>query len=304
METSHLANIGKVDSDTAEANKERDKKNYKEVYPVSADIRTASPDFSPVLDRWKDIGWALLPEITLSPALNVALDQVLMAQVASGTRPPTLRFWGWGGQAVILGSFQSVRNEVDEVAAREMQVRIVRRMSGGGAMFVQPGLTITYSLYIPDALLQGVSIADSYAVCDSWVVAAFREVGVDAWYAPLNDITSAEGKIGGAAQARRPGVILHHTTIAYEMSAEEMLRVLRIGREKLSDKGIASAAKRVSPLRRQTDLPREQLVAHLITSFRHRFGLSETVLSPNDLEEATRLVTVKYDNDGWTHSLP
>ena len=268
------------------------------------DARTSAFDVIPTLQRWENIGWELLPETPLSPALNVALDQVLMAQVASGSRPPTLRFWGWGGQAVILGSFQSVCNEVDEVEAREMQVKVVRRMSGGGAMFVQPGLTITYSLYIPDTLLQGISIADSYAVCDSWVVTAFRDIGVDAWYAPLNDITSAEGKIGGAAQARRPGVILHHTTIAYEMSAEEMLRVLRIGREKLSDKGIASAAKRVSPLRRQTDMPREQLVEHLIESFRHRFGLSNTVLKPNDLEEAARLVTEKYDNDVWTHSLP
>ena len=127
---------------------------------------------------------------------------------------------------------------------------------------------------------------------------------MDAWYAPLNDITSAEGKIGGAAQARRPGVILHHTTIAYEMSADEMLRVLRIGREKLSDKGIKSAAKRVSPLRRQTDLPREQLVAHLVESFRHRFGLTETTLSASDMEEAKRLVAEKYGNDVWTHSLP
>lgn len=258
----------------------------------------------PVLERWKGMGWQLIGETPLSPALNVALDQALTAQVAAGTRPPTLRFWGWGGQAVIIGSFQSVHNEVDEQAAREMNVAIVRRMSGGGAMFVQPGLTITYSLYIPDALLQGMSIANSYAACDSWVVAAFRELGVDAWYAPLNDITSAEGKIGGAAQARRPGVILHHTTIAYEMSADEMLRVLRIGREKLSDKGIKSAAKRVSPLRRQTDLPRDQLVAHLIESFRHRFGLTDTILSANDLGEAQRLVAEKYGNDVWTYSLP
>src|SRR6266513_2495323 len=77
---------------------------------------------------------------------------------------------------------------------------------------------------------------------------------------PLNDIASAEGKIGGAAQARKPGVVLHHTTIAYEMNPDEMLRVLRIGREKLSDKGIASANKRVSPLRRQTDRSREAIV--------------------------------------------
>ena len=258
----------------------------------------------PRLERWRGAGWQLLNETPLSPALNVALDQTLTAQVGAGTRPPTLRFWGWGGQAIIIGSFQSVRNEVDEQAAQDMGISIVRRMSGGGAMFVQPGLTITYSLYIPDALLQGVTIADSYALCDSWVVQTLRGLGVDAWYAPLNDITSAQGKIGGAAQARRPGVILHHTTIAYEMSADEMLRVLRIGREKLSDKGIKSAAKRVSPLRRQTDLPREQLVTALAESFRGRFGLTDTALTVQDLADAEQLVYDKYGSDLWTHSLP
>ena len=269
--------------------------------PVPAPI---SLDVTPMLERWKGAGWQLLPEVPLSPAMNVALDEVLLGQVQRSEIPPTLRFWGWGRQAVILGSFQSVRNEVDEQAAQEMGIAIVRRMSGGGAMLVQPGLTITYSLYIPDGLLQGVSIADSYAVCDQWAVAAFRSAGINAWYAPLNDITSAEGKIGGAAQARRPGAILHHTTIAYEMNPDEMLRVLRIGRTKLSDKGIASAAKRVSPLRRQTDLLREQLVARLTEGFRNDFGLTPSALSAEDILAAEQLVQTKYGMDAWTHSLP
>src|SRR5262249_9819339 len=166
-------------------------------------------------------------------------------QVAAGLRPPTLRFWGWASQAVVIGRFQSVRNEVDLEAAGEMGVEVVRRMSGGGAMFVQPGRTITYSLYLPPALVDGLSIRDSYELCDRWVVEAFRALGVNAWYIPLNDITSPEGKIGGAAQARRPNVILHHTTIAYEMSSAEMMRVLRLGRERISNKGTPSAAKQV-----------------------------------------------------------
>ncbi len=257
-----------------------------------------------ITDRWRNAGWELLPEASLSPVMNVALDEALLQQVGKGLRPPTLRFWGWASQAVILGSFQSVRNEVDELAAREMGVDIVRRMSGGGAMFVQPGATITYSLYAPEDLVRGVSIADSYAAFDSWVVEGFQELGVQAYYAPLNDIASPEGKIGGAAQARRPGMVLHHTTIAYEMSSDEMLRLLRIGREKLSDKGIVSAAKRVSPLRRQTDLPRTEIVAHLIAHFRQRFGLTESVLTAEELASAETLVANKYGTEKWLRSLP
>ena len=52
--------------------------------------------------------------------------------------------------------------------------------------------------------------------------------------------------------------MLHHVTMAYDIDADKMLDVLRIGREKLSDKGIKSARKRVDPLRRQTGMPRRR----------------------------------------------
>jgi lipoate-protein ligase A len=261
-----------------------------------------------IIDRavasWRGLGWELLREEPLAPALNVALDEVLTRRVGAGERPPTLRFWSWAAPAVIIGRFQSVRNEVDEDEAAARGVTIVRRMSGGGAMFVQPDATITYSIYLPEQHVEGLSFAESYAACDSWVVAVLRDLGVDAWYAPLNDIASAEGKIGGAAQARRARAVLHHTTISYQMDTDEMARILRIGREKLSDKGIASAAKRVSPLRRQTDLARPAIVEALIAGFRERFGLADGTLSPDERAAATALVSDQYATDRWTHDLP
>jgi lipoate---protein ligase len=256
------------------------------------------------LDHWRNAGWELIGETPHSPALNLALDEVLTRGVAEGRRAPTLRFWGWDAQAVVLGRFQSVRNEVDMDAAREMDLNVVRRMSGGGAMFVQPDRTITYSLYMPEQLVAGWSIKDSYEACDRWAVESIRELGVNAWYVPLNDITGPQGKIGGAAQARKPRMVLHHTTIAYDLDNDEMRRVLRLGREKLSDKGISSAVKKVSPLRAQIDLPRDAIVAHLIEGFRRRFGLSEGAVSEEEMTEAARLLRERYGTREWTYDLP
>lgn len=270
---------------------------------ATANARTQA-DLLVARERWAGLGWQLLPEELMSPAHNVAFDSVLLGEVGAGRRPPTLRFWSWSAQAVILGRFQSLKNEVDLDEAAARGVTVVRRTSGGGAMFVQPEATITYSLYLPDRYAEGLSFADSYAALDSWVVAGLRDLGVDAWYVPLNDITSAEGKIGGAAQARRNRAVLHHTTISYEMNTDEMARVLRIGREKLSDKGIASAAKRVSPLRRQTDLPRAAIRDHLIATFRANFGLEESRLTDSERAEADRLVREQFATETWTHDLP
>jgi len=261
---------------------------------------------------WRDLPWRLIPERPLPAAVNVALDEVLTDRVAAwaGWRagpfadhpasPPTLRFWRWTEPAVIIGRCQSVANEVDRAAAAEMGVRVVRRMTGGGAMFLQPHGAITYSLYLPEAAVAGLSIRQSYEVCEAWVVCGLRELGVDAHHVPINDIACWEGKIGGAAQARRGGVVLHHTTMAYDMDPGEMVRVLRIGREKLKDKAVPSARKRVSPLVRQTGLAREAIVAHLFESFRRRFGGTAGELTADELAAAESLAGEKYGQPGWT----
>lgn len=251
------------------------------------------------LKRWKEFTWRVIPESALPPALNVALDEVLTNGQAAGGAP-TLRFWRWSEPAVIVGRCQSVLNEVDEAAAAAMGVRIVRRMTGGGAMFLQPHGAITYSIHLPEAALAGLTLRQSYEVCDAWVVRALRDLGVDAHHVPINDIACGEGKIGGAAQARRGGAVLHHTTMAYDMDPGEMVRVLRIGREKLRDKPVASAARRVSPLVRQTGLGRDDIVSHLLSHFRQQFGGTLQSLAADELNAATELVERKYAHLEWT----
>src|SRR5215218_3196267 len=254
--------------------------------------------------RWQDYDWQLIPQVARPPLMNMALDEVLTLRVGPGERRPTIRIWGWDSRCIVLGRFQSVRNEVNEEAARENGVQLVRRISGGGAMFIEPEGAITYSIYAPEALVQGMNFPESYAFFDAWVVAAVRDLGVDAWYAPLNDITSSGGKIGGAAQARRGGAVLHHTTMAYQMNIPLMLKVLRIGQEKLSDKGITSADKRVGPLSQQTDLSRDVIIERLIGGFRDRYGLIDDVLREDEITEAQRLVTERFGTRDWIYFLP
>lgn len=254
--------------------------------------------------RWKQFDWHLLPAEPLDPVMQTSLDETLTLSVGRGDREPTIRIWNWNGPCVVLGRFQSVRNEVDEDELDAAGFDLVRRISGGGAMFIEPEGAITYSIYAPEEIAQGQSFAESYAFFDSWVIDALRELGVDAWYAPLNDITSSAGKIGGAAQARRGGAILHHTTMAYQMNGPLMSRVLRVGKEKLSDKGVASADKRVAPLRNQTDLDRDVIIHHLIGHFRARFGLQESELTLHERADARKRAEEKFGTHEWTHFLP
>ena len=175
-------------------------------------------------------------------AMQMALDEVLVEKVGAGHRKPTLRIWEWDTPAVVIGRFQSVTNEVDLKNAEKYGFTVVRRISGGGAMFMEAGSVITYSIYAPLDLVQGMSFADSYAFLDEWVITILKSLGIDAFYQPLNDIASAKGKIGGAAEKRlSSGAVLHHVTMSYDLDGDKMVEVLRVGREKLSDKGTTSA---------------------------------------------------------------
>ncbi|EIL94042.1 lipoate--protein ligase family protein [Rhodanobacter spathiphylli] len=249
---------------------------------------------------WRDHDWQLIHTTPQSPTLHMALDDVLTHEVGAGRRAPTLRIWEWASPAVVIGRFQSLRNEVDAEAAQRHGIEVVRRVSGGGAMFIEPGNTITYSIYAPKSLVKDLSFQEAYAFLDEWVLEALAELGIKAWYQPLNDITSEGGKIAGAAQVHRGGAVLHHVTMAYDIDAAKMLDVLRIGREKLSDKGTTSAAKRVDPLRSQTGLPREAVIEHMIATFRRLHGLGDGTLRMDELTQAETLAQSKFGSREWT----
>ncbi|GAA3879228.1 biotin/lipoate A/B protein ligase family protein [Leifsonia kafniensis] len=254
---------------------------------------------------WGDYDWEIVHAPAVSPRMHLALDEVLAAEVGEGRRKPTLRIWEWNESAVVIGSFQSLKNEVDPEGAAKYGFDVVRRISGGGAMMMEKGAVITYSLYVPAELVQGMSFADSYAFLDEWVLEALKSLGIDASYKPLNDITSPTGKIGGAAQKRLgSGAVLHHVTMSYDMDGEVMAQVLRIGREKLSDKGITSAAKRVDPLRSQTGLSRAEIIERMLQTFTTLYQATPGDITPEEYAKAERLVEEKFATEEWLTRVP
>lgn len=231
--------------------------------------------------QWHERWLQLAPEVVLDaprdPQEQMDTDVQWAREVAEGLRKPTMRFWQWSAPCVVIGRFQSLRDEVHEDVAREEGLQVVRRSTGGGAMFIEPGNTITYSLYAPADFAAGIDIAHSYRLCDAWLIHALRGLGLDVRFSGLNDIASQYGKIGGAAQRRFPaprgsadtgggGAILHHVTLAYDIDAEKMGRVLNVSKEKMRDKAVRSAVKRVDPLKRQTGMGRDELVGYLMRS--------------------------------------
>ena len=281
--------------------------------PEDAILLGFSPDAVAVAVRrslalattWTDYDWQIIHGAAYPPVLQMALDQVLSEEVGAGRRQPTLRIWEWNEPGVVIGSFQSVKNEVDLESAKKYGFQVVCRVSGGGAMFMEAGSVITYSIYAPTDLVHGMTFADSYAFLDEWVITALKSLGIDASYQPLNDITSPSGKIGGAAQKRLgTGAVLHHVTMSYDMDGDRMVEVLRIGREKMSDKGTKSANKRVDPLRSQTGLSRAAIIERMEQTFTRLYGATPDDVTPAELERAKQLVVEKFATEEWLYRVP
>lgn len=256
---------------------------------------------------WEDHDWDVILPTEIPIYTQVALDQVLTEDVAAGRTRPAMRLWRWPltDPAVVIGSFQSYSNEVDPEAVARHGIKVARRISGGGAMFMEADNAVTYSLYTPTSLVDGMSFTDSYPFLDAWVMDALQRMSVKAYYEPLNDISTPDGKIGGAAQKRlAAGSMLHHVTMSYDIDAQKMTEVLRIGREKISDKGITSAQSRVDPLRRQTGMARSEIWDVLIETFRERYGATPREVTADELARAEALAANKFMTTKWIQRVP
>lgn len=256
---------------------------------------------------WQDHDWEIILPTEIPIYTQVALDQILTEDVAAGRAQPAMRLWRWpiSDPSVVIGSFQSYSNEVDADAVAKHDIKVVRRISGGGAMFMEADNAVTYSLYTPTSMVDGMSFTDSYPFLDAWVMDALARMQVKAFYEPLNDIATPEGKIGGAAQKRlAAGSMLHHVTMSYDIDAQKMTEVLRIGREKVSDKGIASAQARVDPLRRQTGMARSEIWEVMIDTFAERYAAKTREVTADELARAEALAEEKFMTNDWIHRVP
>lgn len=248
--------------------------------------------------------WRLINEGEHSEAMHHAIDEVLLNRLEDGEMQPTLRFWYRPHTTIPMGRFQAYHDEVEHEYIEDNDIEVVRRITGGGAMFSEPGNVITYSIYIPEDQVNS-DIEESYAELDEFAIKTLRELGADVEYVPLNDIEHEEGKIGGAAQIRKENAVLHHTMMSYDMDTERMLKALRIGKEKVSDKAIKSAEKRVSRISDHIDHSREKVVQNLIEAFMEENGTEweEDSLTEEEISRAKELAENKFSSEEWNQKL-
>lgn len=243
--------------------------------------------------------WRLIELQTNSAALNMALDESVRTHIARGKSLPTIRFFRWQPSAVSIGYFQSVEQEVNQQACKDLGVDVVRRETGGGAVYHDFEGEITYSVIASESIFPK-GITESYLEICGWITRGLSGLGLQSEFKPINDIILNGKKISGNAQTRRNGMLHQHGTILYDLDVEKMFSVLRVGQAKISDKLIASVKERVTSIKDQSNASFEQTYAALKNGFCENKSIKPGAFSDSEMALAQKLATEKFGSREWT----
>lgn len=195
--------------------------------------------------------WRLIIDGPAPAARNMAVDEAMLEAAEAGGAPPTLRLYRWQPPAVSLGYFQEWERAVNEAACREAGVDVVRRPTGGRAVFHHD--EVTYSVVLPPGHpMAGRTVMEGYRRISEALLAGLRRLGIEAELAQPPAVPQGRGrealagacfdaasryelewrgrKIAGSAQVRRAsGAVLQHGSIPLRFDADLTARLLAPG---------------------------------------------------------------------------
>lgn len=228
-------------------------------------------------------------------ASNLALEEALFDSLSADC-PGFFLIWR-NAPAVIVGRHQNTAEEVDAFFCREHGIQIVRRPTGGGAVFHDLGnVNFSFLLWVDKNRLGGF---DEFM---RPMVQALRDLGIDAEFSSRNDITVEGRKVAGTAQRRTGQKMLHHGCLLVDTDPSLLSGALAVDPEKFRSKGVASHRARVANLREflPAGLSREDCVSRIVEAMVRRCADGQGELPPDVLEKAERLAREKYRSWEWT----
>lgn len=236
--------------------------------------------------------WRLLNTEYRNPYKNVAVDEALLTTVERNIVPNTIRLWR-NLNAVVIGRSQSLEAEVSIEACKRHGTSIVRRFTGGGAVYQDRGnlnwTFITRRNHSSMAKMEG--ILGVYRVFSNPIVESIRRSGIKAEFEPPNSIFVADKKISGMAAYIKRESILCHGTLLINTNLSTLTSVLKLMKTK------------VTTLQRElgTLISVASVKKAIITSFEATYGMrvKQGKLSKEESMIIKQLYEKKYATEEW-----
>jgi lipoate---protein ligase len=177
--------------------------------------------------------WRYLPLKTDNAAMNMAIDEAILQARIANEVPNTLRFYRWEPSAVSIGRNQNPENEVYLHAAKQLGMDVVRRISGGGAVYHDFDGEVTYGVIAKTSDLGTADITTVYTKIYGAITDALRLMGVPADFSSGDakncpNLTVAGKKISGSSQTISRGVALQHGTVLVTVDLPKMFELLKL----------------------------------------------------------------------------
>lgn len=234
----------------------------------------------------------LIVNTSTSPPFNLALEEYFLVN----RNEDVIMLWR-NSSSVIIGYNQNAIEEVDVDYVKKHDIPVIRRQSGGGAVFHDLG-NINFSVI---HVLEAGDFSN-YEKFTAPICSFLQQLGVDARLQGRNDLVIDGMKFSGNAQAVKGGRIMHHGTIMYNADVEHLTKALRPRPVKIESKGIKSIRSRVTnvadhlPTKMSADEFFSRLVRYFLTAAE---GITEYRLTAADILAVNRLVEEKYGLWEW-----
>ena len=247
--------------------------------------------------------WRFLDLGIIDPPTSGAVGEAILLARSEKIVPDTLFLYQRDPPACSIGYFQSVENVVDVEECKKLGVDICRRITGGGAIYSDKE-NLTYNIVVSENNKKvPKDVVKSYEVLCQGVVESLKMLGLEAEFKPVNDILVNGKKISGSSQTRRKSVILHHGTLLIKTDIKTMARVLKVSKEKMSDKIAKSIEERVTNL--EIALKKKPDIKIIKDSLKKGFEKALNIkLVPGELSEyekqlTKKLIKEKYATREW-----
>jgi lipoate-protein ligase A len=210
--------------------------------------------------------WRLVDSDLAAPAYTAACDEAMMLARHQHIIPNSLHLYRRALPTVSIGYFEKVEESVDMEAMRRRGVGLVRRVSGGSAIYTDPGQVI-YSVVLDNQIVPESPNATFELICKG-VINALQLLGLKAEFKPVNDILVSGRKISGSAQTRKWDVVLQHGTLLVDTDLDAMFDVLKPGKKGRSKDSVTSLARELD------DAPSMEKVKNaMVQGFASAFGV-------------------------------
>lgn len=191
---------------------------------------------------------------------------------------------------IVIGRNQNAADEINGDYVRTRSLPVVRRMTGGGAVYHDTG-NLNFSFIINGE-------ADRVELCRP-VIDVLRSIDVVAEISGRNDILVGGKKISGTAMCSRGGRSLFHGTLLISTDLEAMSEALKPDETKLIGHGVKSVRSRVANLSEYTKEVSPDIIGAMLTGYMTERGGEIYELGESDIEAIEKLRDSKYSTDEW-----